>query len=200
MTVRAQAHTLEGFAAALILLSGVLFALQATAVTPLTASTSNQHIENQQGAVAEGVLAAAEANGTLAPAILHWNSSGDRFIDSGEGGVYENANSAFSATAFGETLNRTFGDERVAYNVELRYRTVSGGQGRTRVVYMGSPSDNAVAASRTATLYDDDRVDGGSRTLETVASDPDREFYAGDADPDGPLYGVMEVRIVVWRI
>ncbi|QZP37781.1 DUF7288 family protein [Halobaculum magnesiiphilum] len=193
--MRAQAHTLEGFAAAVIVLSGVLFALQATAVTPLTASTSNQHIENQQAAVAEGTLAAAEANGTLAPALLQWNSSGERFIGSGSDGVYTGRG---PPTPFGHTLNETFGEDRIAFNVEVSFRT-PGGRGRTRMVYMGSPSDNAVAATRTVVLFDDDPVGDGSGTLAEVASDPDREFYADDTD-DGPLYGVMEVRIVVWRI
>ncbi|MFC7136776.1 hypothetical protein ACFQRB_10315 [Halobaculum litoreum] len=114
--------------------------------------------------------------------------------------MYENARSPFTDTGLGATLNRTFGDERVAFNVEVRYRTTAGGQGRTRIVYMGSPSDNAVAASRTVVLFDDDPVGDGAGTLADVAAAPDREFYVGDADPDGPLYGVMEVRIVVWRI
>jgi len=54
---RAQAHTLEAFAAAILLVAALTFALQATAVTPLSASTSNQHIENQQRAVATDLLA-----------------------------------------------------------------------------------------------------------------------------------------------
>jgi len=195
VTMRAQAHTLEGFAAAIILLSGVLFALQATAVTPLTASTSNQHIENQQAAVAEGTLAAAEANGTLTPTLLYWNTSGDRFIGSGSDGTYAGGG---PPTRFGAALNRTFAADRIAFNVEVSYRT-AGGRGRTRMVYMGSPSDNAVAATRTVVLFDDDPVGDGSGTLADVADDPDREFYADDTD-GGPLYGVMEVRIVVWRI
>ncbi|UIP01254.1 hypothetical protein Hbl1158_08040 [Halobaculum sp. CBA1158] len=194
--MRAQAHTLEGFAAAVILLSGVVFALQATAVTPLTASTSNQHIENQQAAVAEGTLAAAEANGTLAPTLLHWNATDGQFIGAGSNGVYTDGPS----TAFGATLNRTFGADRIAFNVEVGYRTADGERARERIVNMGEPSDNAVAAERTVVLFDDDPVGDGSGTLGEVEDDPNRGFYAPDADPDGPLYGVMEVRIVTWRI
>ncbi|WP_435063958.1 DUF7288 family protein [Halobaculum sp. EA56] len=193
--MRAQAHTLEGFAAAIIVLSGVLFALQATAVTPLTASTSNQHIENQQAAVAEGTLAAAAENGTLAPTLLHWNASRERFIGSGGDGVYAGGG---PPTAFGATLNRTFGDDRIAFNVGVGYRTAGGGYDTTRMVYMGSPSDNAVSAARTVVLYDDDPLADGSGNVSAAAADG--RFYAPDADPDGPLFGVMEVRIVVWRI
>jgi len=193
--MRGQAHTLEGFAAAVVLLSGVLFALQATAVTPLTASTSNQHIENQQGAVAEGTLSAAASNGTLRPALLYWNSSTERFLGSGDDGVYA---AGGPPIPFGGTLNETFGEDRVAFNVDVGYRRADGGWARTRMVYMGSPSDNAVAATRSVVLYDDDPLADGSGNV-SAAADLGR-FYADDADPDGPLFGVMEVRIVVWRI
>ncbi|SHH31941.1 DUF7288 family protein [Halobaculum gomorrense] len=193
--MRAQAHTLEGFAAAIVVLSGVVFALQATAVTPLTASTSNQHIENQQAAVAEGTLAAAEANGTLAPTLLHWNSSGERFIGSGSDGVFANGG---PPTPFGATLNRTFGADRVAFNVEIGYRTATGESESTQVIRMGSPSDNAVFASRTVAVFDNDPLGDGSGNVSSAAASG--SFYASDADPDGPLFNVMEVRIVVWRI
>ena len=195
MSVRGQAHTLEGFAAAIVLLSGVLFALQATAVTPLTASTSNQHIENQQGAVAEGTLASAEANGTLRPALLYWNTTAERFDHSGDDGVYA---AGGPPTPFGATLNETFGEDRIAFNVEVGYRRASGSRGRARMVHMGSPSDNAVSATRSVVLYDDDPLADGSGNV-SAAADAGR-FYAPNADPDGPLFNVMEVRIVVWRI
>lgn len=192
--MRAQAHTLEGFAAAIILLSGVLFALQATAVTPLTASTSNQHIENQQAAVAEGVLASAEANGTLVESLLYWDTNEERFIDSGSRDVYANGG---PPTTFGATLNQTFSNDRIAFNVEILHTSAAGGQTRTRMVYMGTPSDNAVAASRTVVLFDDDTLGDGSGTVGDAADDG--EFYADDLD-DGPLFAVLEVRIIVWRI
>lgn len=193
--MRAQAHTLEGITAAIILLSGVLFALQATAVTPITASTSNQHIENQQAAVAEGTLAAAEANGTLTPALLYWNTSGERFNGTGSDGVYANGG---PPVPFGATLDRTFGAERVAFNVDIGYRTTGDGRGRIRMVYMGSPSDNAVAATRTVVLFDDDPLGDGTGNVSAAAAGG--EFYPGAVDAEGPLFGVMEVRIVVWRI
>ena len=62
---RGQAHTLEAFAAAILIVVGLTFALQATAVTPLSASTSNQHLENQQRAVATDLLETSAANGDL---------------------------------------------------------------------------------------------------------------------------------------
>ena len=67
---RGQAYTLEAIIASVLLISSLVFALQVTVVTPLSASTSNQHIENQQRASAAGVLTAAQETGALKDAVL----------------------------------------------------------------------------------------------------------------------------------
>jgi len=190
---RAQAHTLEGFVAALIILSGIAFALQATAVTPLTASTSNQHIENQQRATAVNVLETAEAEEELVESALYWNETREAFRDSGAGGTYSNGG---PPTAFGETLNVTFSDENVAFNVRVGYREPDGGTGSQGMVAMGEPSDNAVGATRTVVVFDDDTLTGTDRTLEAA----NESFYADDVAPDERVYNVLEIRVIVWRI
>ena len=208
MTVdRAQAHTLEAFAAAAVLLASVGFALQVTAVTPLTASTSSQHIENQQGAVAAGVLAAAEENGTLRETVLYWNASGRQFWNADFHGRYVGGG---PPTAFGETLNRTFLDRGIAVNVHVAYVQSDGNRRRHRLAYLGQPTEHAVTASRTVTLYDDDRLyrtnastgvtEPYGGTLTEVAAAPDEGFYVPDVDPDGGVYNVVEVEVTVWRM
>lgn len=193
--MRGQAHTLEGFAAALIVVSGVAFALQATAVTPLTASTSNQHIENQESATASNLLATTAANGTLAPSTTYWDRSNGQFVGATDEGYYANGG---PPTPFGRALNRTFRDDRIAFNVYVRYRRADGSRGSQRMVYMGSPSDNAISASRTVVLVNDTRLSGGAGNVSAAAAAG--EFYAPDAAPGSELFNVMEVRIVVWRI
>jgi F0F1-type ATP synthase membrane subunit b/b' len=71
---RGQAFTLEAVVSAVLLLTAIAFALQVTIVTPLSASTSSQHIENQQAAVSDGLLAAEAENGTIKETLLYWNS------------------------------------------------------------------------------------------------------------------------------
>ena len=201
---RAQAHTLEALAAAAVLLASVGFALQVTAVTPLTASTSSQHIENQEGAVAAGVLAAAEENGTLRETVLYWNASGRQFWDADFHGRYVNAG---PPTAFGGTLDRAFLDRGIAVNVDLYFVQPDGDRRHRRLVHLGQPTEHAVTASRTVTLYDDDRLyrsNGSSvepygKTLTQVAADPDEGFYAPDAAASG-VYNVVEVEVTVWRM
>lgn len=201
--MRGQAHTLEGFAAGLLVLGAVAFALQATAVTPLSASTSNQHIENQQTSAGEDLLSAAQTKGELRPTLLYWNTSENEFRDSGPRGVYANGG---PPTPFGTALNETFGQGRIGYNVDVYHRTPDGGRDRIRMVDMGTPSDNAAASSRTVVLFDDDEItesdgDGTTGTTRTVANaSAEGEFYASDVEPDGPLFNVLEVRVIVWRV
>ncbi|MFC5278720.1 hypothetical protein ACFPM1_08135 [Halorubrum rubrum] len=206
---RGQAHTLEAFVAAILLVAGLTFALQATAVTPLSASTSNQHIENQQRAAATGLLETSAANGDLRDAVLDWhpgNATVERGFDaSTEERAYYTGGGP--PNAFGDALDRTFLDRRIAFNVYVQYHDSSAKGGdkpvkRQVMVDMGSPSDNAVTASRSITVSNDATLtaDGfEERTLEAVDADPNERFYAPPVD-DGPIYNHLEVRIVVWRM
>ncbi len=189
---RGQAHTLEAFVAAILLVAGLTFALQATAVTPLSASTSNQHIENQHRAVATDLLETSAANGDLRDAVLHWDPDNETFIGTPEGTAYYTQGGP--PTAFGDALDRTFLESRIAFNVHVRYHT-NGSQVRQRMVFMGTPSDNAVTASRTVPVSNE------TVTTEVLAhaDQPDPAFYAPD-DVDGPMYNYLEVRIVLWRM
>jgi hypothetical protein len=193
---RGQAHTLEAFAAAILIVAGLTFALQATAVTPLSASTSNQHLENQQRAVATDLLETSAANGDLREAVLRWDPNRSSVRASPTRGPFTEGG---PPNGFGEALDRAFGDARIAFNVELRYGPRYG-ESRP-LVDMGSPSDNAVTATRTVVLTDDANLTMPGyedRTLAQVAADDDQSFYAEDPDAR-PIYRV-EVRITVWQL
>jgi|AntDeeMinimDraft_5_1070356.scaffolds.fasta_scaffold08836_3 hypothetical protein len=200
-TDRGQAHTVEAFIAALLLVSGLLFAMQATAVTPLSASTSNQHIENQQRALTGDLLSTAAEDGTLQEAVLYWNASREGFQDSPESGYYTDSG---SQNTFLSRLNDTLAERRIAYNVRLRVHNTTGTPSRRTVsmVEMGRPSDNAVTASRTLTLADSATLTGSDdRSLAEVEGASDASFYAPDADPDNDLlYNRVEVRVTTWRM
>ena len=195
-TGRGQAHTLEAFAAGTILLASIVFALQVTAVTPLTASTSSQHIENQQEAVATGLLAAAAENGTLKPTLLYVNNSTGRF----HGDTFEGAYvSGGPPTTFGSRLNQTFRERGIAFNLYAHYQTSERAVRRQPLVQMGGPSDNAISARWTVTLYDDDVLYASDNTPTNNTLANASSFYAPDQHP-GQLYNVVEVEVVVWRM
>lgn len=196
---RAQAHTLEGVAAAMVVLASVLFALQVTAVTPLTASTASQHIENQEAAQAAGVLAAAAADGSLSRTLRYWNATSAEFHRVEYDGRYV---SGGPPTPFGHDLNRTFRDEGIAFNVNVYYLTAKGRE-RRRLVYLGQPSDHAAVATRTVTLLDDDPLYGTDYeptnvTLADAAASS--SFYAPDYSSGSGLYNVVVVEVVAWRM
>lgn len=211
--MRGQAHALEGIIAGLLLVTSLVFALQVTAVTPLSASTSSQQLENQQEAVANGVLAAAAEQNALKPAVVYGSdaASGEtngRFAFHETGGevFYQNGP---PTNRFGGILDRQLGDRGLAYNVYVVYRTTGGGTSERRMVYQGNPSDNAVAAQWTVTLYDEDVLyepaDGDPDTFDvaqpttTTLESAGDDFYAQETSTGSPVFNVVEVEVIVWR-
>jgi hypothetical protein len=196
--MRAQAHTLEAVAASILLLSGVVFALQATAVTPLTGSTSNQYIENQQRHVAEGVLASETDNGTLTEAVLYYNESAGAFHGASDEG-YASGGPPSDVVAFGGVLNETFVERGIAVNVDVYFIREDGDRlPPVPMVHMGRPSPNAAIASQTLTLHGDDRVvlEDGTRG-DVIANET---HFTRDIAPKDELFNVVRVEVTVWRM
>jgi hypothetical protein len=208
---RGQAHTLEGVVAAILLLSSLTFALQVTAVTPLSASTSSQHIENQMQSVADGVLAVSAEDDHLKDAVLFWGDkdSDDEFNFYGAPGVYYT--NGPPDNEFGEALSMAYGGRAIAYNVYVSYQSGTGSWVTQRMVYRGRPSDNAISASRTVTLYDSDcMLNEDETTDESRCLDDDdpsdgndwtrSDFYAPNLPDSDGLYNVVRVEVVAWRM
>ena len=190
--MRGQIYTLEAVIAAVLLVSSLVFALQVTAVTTLSASTSNQHIENQQRASASGVLTAAEEAGVLQDAVLFWNDSAEKYHDAGQLGYYT---SDYPPNEFGNITERAFAGRGLAVNV-LVYP--GDNEDATRLVYRGEPSDNAVSASRAVTIYDDDELTAPGPSPKANASSFD-EAVPKDSTGNN-VYNVVRVEVTVWRM
>jgi hypothetical protein len=195
---RGQALTLEAVTAGLILLSAIGFALQMTAVTPLSASTSSQHLENQLRYTASGVLASAEETGALSRAVRYWNDTNGKFWDSGDADYYTNEP---PNNALGNAFNRTFDERNVAYNVILVYQTSGGLTEQARLIYRGQPTDHAVRISRTVTIMDrDPLIDADGSVNGTVTVSDANTYFLQDASPGEPIRNVVQVKVVAWRI
>jgi hypothetical protein len=188
---RGQAHTLEAFTAALLLVGSVVFVMQVTVATPLTASTSSQHVENQQVQVARGLLDSAVENGSLREALLRWNDSTGAFVSAGDRGYYVRGTQLNDT--FGAMLGRTVRDRGIAVNVDILYLSVGGDLRSRRMVHVGTPSDHATSVSRVITLYDDDKLDDGPTTLNNSSS-----YFVPDTVA-GSVHGVVRVEVTVWR-
>jgi len=194
---RAQAHTLEAVIASLMLLSSLVFALQMTAVTPLSASTSSQHIENQQEATGNGVLVAAAEADALKPAILYWNNTGEEFH--GVAGQEKYYTSGPPDNTFGRMLERSFNQQGIAYNVYLKFTSPSGENVIRPYIYNGVPTDNAVTATYTVALTDDDPLyDAAETKTETTLGDPGSTYPVQDTGQRH--YNTVRVEVIAWRI
>jgi len=199
---RGQAHTLEAVVGAVLLLTAIAFALQVTVVTPLSASTSSQHIEGQQRAVAQGVLASAAEEGALQEAVLYLNETTGEYHNTIAGGYYTNAPAELR---FGEMLERAFSEPGIAYNVYVSYQTVNGGINEDPIIQQGTPSDNAVSATRTIVLRDDDRlIDENGDVTDTTLAEAGDAVDINDPIADAPrangVYNVVRIEVIAWRI
>ncbi|WP_096392994.1 hypothetical protein [Halorubrum trapanicum] len=194
---RGQAHTLEAFTAALLLVTGLIFATQATAVTPLSASTSNQHVENQAGIAAQDLLSTTDASGDLEAALLYYDNGS--FVGAANGEGY--AGMPPESHPLHDPLTEAFGDRQIAFDIDVYYPEDGGNEtGDVSMVDMGSPTDNAATASVRVALYGDDRF--GADDQHVLSTDgPGRGYFADPADGDGEvLYTVVEVRITAWQM
>lgn len=205
---RAQAFTLEGFVGSLVMLVALLYFIQAVVLTPTTAGTIDQDVKAQLQTEAHDVLVISADRGELRNLALYWNNSSQTFAHAYNrqvGYAQEPPCSLGPASApsvcdrFGERLNETFTSQGFVYNLYVDYQTPEIRETKsTTVVYRGVPSSNAVTATYTLPLYDDMTLtapeDANGRSLANL---DDEEFYANDVD-DGPLFTIVEVRLVIW--
>ena len=203
---RGQAFTLEGVLAASFLVIALLVALQTTVITPTTGGAVDDETRSQLRQKANDVLVITANHETddLGWYVRYWNPNTRTFYgakrpDVGYGAVGP-------PKTFGTMLFRTFTDSGRRYNVVLRYRGNESpdSSGEQRMVYQGPPAEHAVVATHTVTLYDDDTLTGPQATsrelaeYDTNATDNDDRYYPIPDVVDGPVYNVVEVRLVVW--
>lgn len=199
---RAQAFTLEGIVAALVLLASIGFVMQMTAVTPLSSSTSSQQIEGELGVLTDRVIEEARQNGTLKPTLLYWDDSIGAFHNGSEKGYYTDCDVPLP---FGGLLERTFTDHGIACNVNVKYLYQPPDNqpiqpATRRLIYVGTPTDHAVRAVAIVTLYDDDVLLDANGTATGPPLTSSSSFYAPDIAPDSRVYNVIQVEVVVWRM
>ncbi|WP_246987835.1 DUF7288 family protein [Halorientalis marina] len=201
---RSQAYTLEGVFAAIIVLSAMLYGLQIVDVGPWT-SESAERTEQLRSQAAD-TLDLAASNGTLSRAVRCYGTAGKRAFDGGR----LNTGTPRSTT-LERMLNKTFDERDYEYNLYFYYWDGSGEQERVVASRqfetsgdIAAPSDAAAIVSRRIAVYDDQ---SSLYTTETDARECGTEFdslkdtspfYMPDAEPDKPLYNIVEVRLVVW--
>jgi hypothetical protein len=214
---RAQAFTLEGFVGAVVILTAVLFAVQATAGTANLGGTMDEGTRAELRTDAQTVLA-ARANSDavdsetgerrdLAFVVRYWDAPEYRYYGATDR-VTGYGSDGPPAELFDGNLDDLFLDRGYSYNLVVEYRggntsNVSDGTGTERLVWMGPPGEDAVVVGRTVTLFDNQTLTeptASNRQLWEYENDPRGANYypIPDAAPSSAVYNVVRVRLVVW--
>ncbi|MDZ7730676.1 MAG: hypothetical protein U5K37_06785 [Natrialbaceae archaeon] len=217
---RGQAITLEGFIASMVILMSLLLALQSAVITPSTGGAIDRTVQSQLQHEAKDALLVSETiteddNGTLTRFLLYYDEDEGKFHNANQalGAGYPGYNSSgFEGNVsiidgpnrvnpLGTILHERFDQQGWSYNLHLVNETGY----EHRVVYQGEPTENAFTASYLVTLYDDNRLlesdgteDPTPTRLRDLETPPERSYIFPDAEPGGPVYGVVEVRLTVW--
>ncbi len=189
---KAQLHTLEGVAAATIMLLVIVYAIDATSMTPLTSSTANVHVEVELQLLGQDILSALDYaepgyNSKLKNDILNWNGSeyiwnATQYIELRSGQTTQN-NLTSNLT---QILNATLIRRGIAHNVVLTFLDNTTLLPTSEyLIYNGNPSDNAIIVSRKLVLHNSDNPpNNGIR----------------DIDPSTDLYNIVDVKLILWRM
>lgn len=192
---KAQLHTLEGVAASVIMLMVIIYAIDATSMTPLTASTSSVHVESELQTLGQDIFntldyAEPGYKSNLKYDIMNW--TGQDYIWNGTSYI-ENGNVS-SPINFNNNLTRllkeTLIKQGIAYKVEVVYlinsNNITVPSPSYNLIYAGSPSYNAVIVSRKIVLQNTDILSAGNPI--------------GDIDPSSNLMNIVEIKLVMWRM
>ena len=202
-TDRGQAYTLEGFIGAMVVLMALLFALQSVVITPTTGGLADRTVQEQVQQETQDALLVSNQEGNLSEAVRNWDGDGgfegaDNPPAPGEDHDTYSVNDFNNSSDLGGILQDRFADSGWSYNVELH---TADGENRT-LVYQGSPPSDAVTASYTISLYDNQSVTADSPSEDTLE---DAAESGGFDEPipriegdDRLLYNVVEVRVIVW--
>jgi hypothetical protein len=203
---RAQAFTLEGLIGGLLILTAVLFALQATIFTPTASGSTSEETKLALEQKAEDVLvttATAEEN-DLSYYVRYWDVSRLTFVRA------TNPDLGYGPEGppgpFGERIYNTFGRNGRSYNVVMSYPTNGANETDTlTMVFHGEPSSSAVVATYTITLYDGQTLTGPNTGFATLSDFNATDTGSGegyypipDVAPNSSVYNVVEVRLIVW--
>ncbi|WP_254862465.1 DUF7288 family protein [Halovivax gelatinilyticus] len=210
---RGQAFTLEGFVAAIVLLTAVLFALQAVVITPTTGGAVDRGVQAQAEQEVKDVVMTGAASDDLSKLVRYYDNESEEWIDAtfGEDADFVYNNSAYANVSdFGYVLNTHFFEHGGnSYNVEYIYWEDENNRSTTDAVRMGGArGQGAVSASFTVTLYESQNLtvsgsNGPEESDETVTLEVAHDQYDYPIPPmeqadDSEVYNIVEVRVTVW--
>lgn len=189
-----QMHTLEAVMAAIIMVSVVVFAVQATSLTPLTSSTANTHIETQLQTMGYDIMDSLDHSeygheSRLKTDLLNW--SGNVYIWNGSSYVAKSNQSKQLNSSTSKMLENILVKRGIAHNIHFIYIEDDGERIRSPYIYNGEPSDNAVIVSRKIVISNPDISDISKFSSKTGIND-----FNNSTD----FYNIVDIQLTLWRI
>jgi hypothetical protein len=195
---KGQIQTVEAITAAIILLSILALVVEATSVTPLTASFTNQHIKLELQNLGMDALSTLDetpvwiTNGSapsmLKESVVQWATTYQYDWYTWTGAKYVSLTDAKNRsnlhTPLGDTFSYLLKYYGIAYNIEVRYTDINGNIQNSKMIWNGNPSENSITVSRIVTFNDNDNL-------------PD-DGLIKDISPKSALWNVAEVRVTMW--
>jgi len=186
---RGQLHTIEGLAAALLMISTVFFVTQGvTVITPQTGLSLDVQLK-QSGADALMVLETEypEDGILLKKYVAAWNGTKANITYPVPKSI--DVNSSYFGNASGNGLNHTLSvllPEDVVYNVDFVFWDKNGNfMNTSHVIMKGFPPDDSIAVSQLVTLHNDE-----------YKYEPSNHWnITGETDAK-----VVEVRLILWQV
>lgn len=189
---KGQLHTLEGVAASTLILLVIIYAIDATSMTPLTSSTSNVHIETELLMLGQDTLNNLDYtepgyNSNLTYDILKWDGRTYVLSDGTNYTEWGNISHRLSNNIT-DIFYLTLVQKGIAHKVELTYLAKNGTSFSTEaMIDNGNPSDNSVIISRKIVLQNNSGTfDPGNPIL--------------DIDPSTNFYNIVLVKLYLWRM
>ena len=191
---KAQLHTLEGIAASTLLLLVIVYAIDATSMTPLTSTTANAHVETELATIGQDILNSLDYaepgyNSRLKNDILKWNGKTYVLWDGANYSEFGNVTSSnYLINNLTNISKLTLVKHGIAHNVEITFVAINKTSLSTqKMIDNGQPSDNAVIVSRKIVFHDSDAV-------YLSITNPIKEI-----DTSSELRNVVDIKLILWR-
>lgn len=191
-----QMHTLEGIMSAGIMIMVMVFVVQGTSLTPLSSSSTNQHVQLELMNLGQDLLTTLDYNaGTnsispLKKSILSWNGmeyvwDGSRYVDVASKSVIMNNDLT-------QTLNFALNGWGTAYDVEVIYIDFRGNVTSKKMIWNGNPSENSISVSKVVAIHNSDISRYNTKFGEQTG--------IPDLDTTTDFYNLLDVKLTLWRM
>jgi hypothetical protein len=185
---RGIAFTVDAILTALLLFSAVAYAAAQMPANP-DQEVQDATAKSQLQQDVTDTLSVAHDRGDLNASTLYWDDDEANWQNVGGDSTYVQPPPGHPLEI---PLNSFYTERGVGFNINVIYQRADGTSGTERMFYQGTPGPNAVVASQTVIIEDDDKLPDGTE-VQNASS-----YFAPDALPTNDRYNVFRIQIVMW--